>query len=688
MLRVGAARLSTARWVTRSRRALSSSETVAVYGGGGKKGPATKAKRPTSVLDLQAKMKSKTPITMVTAYDYPAARQAESAGVDCILVGDSVGMCVLGYESTVSVTMADMLHHCKAVSRGASRPLLVGDLPFGSYLDPVSATANAVRLLKEGGMTAVKLEGGRRVLPMVEAIVKAGIPVIGHVGLLPQSAAAVGGFKVQGKTARAAASIVEDAIALEEAGCCAVVVEAVPSPVAAAITAAVDVPTIGIGAGSEVGGQVLVYHDICGLFDRKKPKFAKCYADAGEAMEGGIEQYVEEVLSGEFPTAKHAYAMPADELELFNALQSVKTSSGLAVAPASKRAAKRAPSGFTSSSTMRASFSTAAGSGAPRAARGYASASRGAPSVLRSMHELHSARNSWEPCAVGGAAGEAYDVEREMSRVGLVPTMGAVHEGHLSLVRRAASENEIVLGTVFVNPAQFAPHEDFGSNPGHETLDADAQALVGAGCHHVFAPTAAEMYPPDGTLESVGTLVDVRAMHDTGEALSLARGNSFFQGVATVVTKLFGITRPTNAYFGQKDALQCAVIRRMVSDLNLPINVVVCDTVREADGLAMSSRNAYLSARQRAASPALFKALSAAQAAWSGGERNAGALQRSVLEGLEAEPQFSVQYVNVADQLSMRELGSGDTVGAGGGVAVSAAVQIGDTRLLDNILLQ
>lgn len=268
--------------------------------------------------DLQARKAEGRPITMVTAYDLSSARLVDRAGIDVILVGDSLGMVMLGYESTVPVTMDEMVHHCKAVARGAEHALLVGDLPFLSYqVSPGEAVRNSGRLLQEAGMGAVKLEGGRTMAATVRAIVDAGIPVMGHVGLTPQSISMLGGYRVQGKTADAAAALLEDAHALEDAGCFAVVLESIPAPVATAISRSLRVPTIGIGAGAGCDGQVLVYHDMLGLFDEFLPRFVKRYANLGETIHGALTAYKGDVEARRFPADEHTYPMPEDELAAF-----------------------------------------------------------------------------------------------------------------------------------------------------------------------------------------------------------------------------------------------------------------------------------------------------------------------------------------------------------------------------------
>jgi len=230
-----------------------------------------------------------------------------------ILVGDSLAMVVLGYENTVSVTMEEMLHHCRAVARGAKRPLLVGDMPFMSYQVSVpQAIENAGRFLKEGNMDVVKLEGGRERAEVVQAIVKAGIPVMGHIGLTPQTVSMMGGFRVQGRSVEAALSVIDDAIALAEAGCFAMVVEGVPDRVAALITERISIPTIGIGAGKSCSGQVLVFHDALGMFDRFTPKFVKKYANFVELGTKALQDYVVDVEQGAFPGPEHAYTIKDD----------------------------------------------------------------------------------------------------------------------------------------------------------------------------------------------------------------------------------------------------------------------------------------------------------------------------------------------------------------------------------------
>ncbi len=278
--------------------------------------PSTAGKLP--LTDLAAMKRRGEKIVMVTAYDYPSGRIADAAGVDVILVGDSAAMTVLGHDSTVPATMEDMLFLSRAAARGAARPLVVADMPFGSYqVSTEDAVRNAVRFVKEAGVDAVKVEGAGAVLPRIEAIAGAGVPVMGHLGLTPQTVTALGGWRAQGRTAARAHQLVEDALALERAGCFSVVLECVPSPVAARISEALTVPTIGIGAGPDCDGQVLVFHDLLGLYEGRSPRFVKRYADLAAITLDALERYAAEVRSGAFPEEAHTYAMPEEELTLF-----------------------------------------------------------------------------------------------------------------------------------------------------------------------------------------------------------------------------------------------------------------------------------------------------------------------------------------------------------------------------------
>ncbi|MDY4079567.1 MAG: 3-methyl-2-oxobutanoate hydroxymethyltransferase [Clostridium sp.] len=255
-------------------------------------------------------------LTMLTAYDYSTAKLIDEAGINSILVGDSLGMVCLGYEDTLSVTMEDMIHHTRAVSRGAKNALVVADMPFMSYQTSVyDAVVNAGRLMKEGRAQAVKLEGGKEVVEQIRAIVNASIPVVAHIGLTPQSINAFGGFKVQGKSEEAAKRILEEAKAVEEAGAFAVVLECVPAKLAEFISKKISIPTIGIGAGAGCDGQVLVYQDMLGMYSDFVPKFVKQYAKVGEVMKKAFEDYIKEVKDGVFPEEKHTFKIDEEVIE-------------------------------------------------------------------------------------------------------------------------------------------------------------------------------------------------------------------------------------------------------------------------------------------------------------------------------------------------------------------------------------
>jgi 3-methyl-2-oxobutanoate hydroxymethyltransferase len=270
-----------------------------------------------TIPDFRRKKEHGEPITMLTGYDYSTALALEKAGIDAILVGDSLGMVVLGYENTLPVTMDEMIHHCRAVARGAGSALLIGDMPFLSYqVSEQEAVRNAGRLLQAGGMDAVKLEGGRERLDTIRAILGAGIPVMGHLGLTPQSIHALGGFRPQGRTTEAARHILEDALSLEEAGCFSLVLESIPARLAELISKSLFIPTIGIGAGAGCDGQVLVVHDLLGLFDRFKPKFVKQYADLQVEMQRAFGEYIADVTARRFPAQEHTVDMPDEEWEM------------------------------------------------------------------------------------------------------------------------------------------------------------------------------------------------------------------------------------------------------------------------------------------------------------------------------------------------------------------------------------
>ncbi|HEX3289894.1 MAG TPA: 3-methyl-2-oxobutanoate hydroxymethyltransferase [Gaiella sp.] len=283
-------------------------------------GPNTPAPGKLPITELAQLKTRRQPIVMVTAYDAPSGRLADEAGVDLILVGDSAAMTVLGHDSTVPASMDEMIVLTRAVTRGSHRPLVVADMPFGSFqVSDADAVANAIRFVKEAGADAVKLEGAGPSLSRVAAIVDAGIPVMGHIGLTPQSATALGGFKAQGRTAEQARRLVDEARALEAAGCFSLVLEAVPVAVAEEVTRQLTIPTIGIGAGGVTDGQVLVWHDLLGLYDGRSPRFVKRYADLATTIRDAVAAYADDVREGRFPEDVHTYGMSDEELRAFEA---------------------------------------------------------------------------------------------------------------------------------------------------------------------------------------------------------------------------------------------------------------------------------------------------------------------------------------------------------------------------------
>jgi 3-methyl-2-oxobutanoate hydroxymethyltransferase len=269
-------------------------------------------KKPT-VLDLKRNKGGR--LAMLTAYDFPSARLVAEAGVDLILVGDSLGMVVLGYDTTLPVTLADMVHHTRAARRGAPEAFVIADLPFLTYGTPAQALESAARLMKEALADSVKLEGGEEVVPIVEALVRAGVPVLGHVGLTPQTASALGGYKLQGKDEAAAKRVLDGAAALEQAGCWGVVLELVPAPLAKLVTERIGIPTIGIGAGPHCDGQVLVFHDLVGMFSGFTPTFVKRYAEAGASIKDAVARYAAEVRDGSFPGEGKSFGMKDEVLK-------------------------------------------------------------------------------------------------------------------------------------------------------------------------------------------------------------------------------------------------------------------------------------------------------------------------------------------------------------------------------------
>lgn len=524
-------------------------------------------------------------IAMLTAYDAAMARLLDRAGVDAILVGDSLGMVVMGHPTTIPVTMDAMVHHTAAVARGVRRALVIADMPFLSYQTGASdALRNAGRLIQEGGAAAVKIEGGRPVADIAARLVEMGIPVMGHVGLTPQSVHKIGGFRRVGKTREEADEILEDALSLERAGVFAVVLESIPAEAARRITGSLSIPTIGIGAGPYCDGQVLVSYDAFGLCPEMAPPFAREYARLSGFIVEAAARYVEEVRSGVFP----------------------------------------APAGA-------------------------------GPLVIHTIAEMRRVRR----CA-----------RLRDARVGFVPTMGALHEGHAELIRRARAECDWVAVSIFVNPIQFDRADDFQAYP--RALEADIALCKELGVDVVFAPAAEEMYP-----RALLTSVEVARLTDT---LCGAFRPGHFRGVATVVAKLFHIVQPDRAYFGEKDAQQLAVVERMVADLNIPVEIVRVPTVREPDGLALSSRNRRLAPEDRAAAPLLHQALLAAKDVIEQGGAPKAAREAG-LRILSRSDRFRVEYLEVVDPSTMQPVGE-----AKGPVRIAAAVWMGPVRLIDNVL--
>lgn len=271
-----------------------------------------------TLLSLAEKYAKKIPLTMMTTYDYTSSKFVDTAEIDISLVGDSLGMVMLGQDDSVSVTMDEMIMHCKSVARGSTRSFKVGDMPYGSYEESHQhAIRNAIRFLKEGRMEAVKIEGDADMAETIKCVVKSGVPVMGHIGLTPQRLSSFGGFKVQGRTLEAAKKLLSSALALQDAGCFSIVIEAVPEIVAEYITSNLEIPTIGIGAGKYCSGQVLVYHDILGLYPDLSPKFSKKYLELESSIVSALKEYKREVETREFPSKEHIYKMKADEIQQF-----------------------------------------------------------------------------------------------------------------------------------------------------------------------------------------------------------------------------------------------------------------------------------------------------------------------------------------------------------------------------------
>ena len=571
--------------------------------------------RPT-IPELQARARRGEPLVMLTAYDATFARLAEASGIDFLLVGDSVGMTLLGHPSTVPVTMDDMLHHTRAVVRATSQSHVICDLPFLSYhCGEDEAVRNAGRALQDAGAQSVKFEGGARFASFVTRCTDAGIPVMGHIGLRPQQSSLLGGYPAQGRTAEAAERLLDDALALEAAGAWALLLEKMPVEVAAVITERVGIPTIGIGSGPHCSGQVQVMHDVLGLDESFRPRHAGRYADLAAPIREAFARYAADVRGGSFPGDP----------------QSVRGGPGLEGFPAARDGA-----GKLTGKQHRVSVAR--------------------PVVVRDVASLRAAI----------AAAQHGD---EARTVGFVPTMGWLHEGHLTLVRRSRAAHAVTVVSVFVNPSQFNNADDLARYPRDEARD--VALLAGEGVDIVFAPTAEAMYPP-----GFATWVSVEGITEVLEG-TFRPGH--FRGVATVVALLLRMVRPQVAYFGEKDWQQLLVVRRLVRDLHLDVSIVGVPTVREAGGLALSSRNVRLSAEARAGALAIHAALDAVRTAFAAGERNGAVLQAVLQRCLAEEPALMVDYAVVvdADTLHLAPL-------VEPGARALVAAHVGGVRLIDN----
>jgi len=640
-------------------------------------------------------------ITMVTAYDFPSARVARGAGVEMVLVGDSLGNCRLGLTDTIGVTMRDMVRATSAVRRGVDapapsssvapdspKPVIVGDMPFGSYLVKSKALRNAASL-RVAGADMVKLEGGRSIAPLVKALTKAGIAVVGHIGLEPQHAVLQGGLKLQGRTAQAALEIVRDAQALVAAGAKIIVVECVPMEVARAVEATVDgVPVIGIGAGHGVSGQVLVCDDLLGMHGAV-PSFVKKYADLERIASEAYASYRADVQRGNFPAAEHSHRMHADEFQQMCVLLQQE---GFDVQPSMVHGMNADE--FAPNHSFRKQPEPPVG---PLGAMEFRKPRHGMLELkgghflpfTRTHHGAHfsnSVRTMTQLTSANRVHTQVLHTREQVGewrqtagRVAFVPTMGNLHDGHLELVDEARKHADKVLVSIFVNPSQFAEHEDLDRYP--RTMDRDLELLQARGVDAVFTPTVTDLYPFGGS--PGGTVVVPRFVQ--GKSEDACRPH-FFTGVATVCLKLFNICMPNVVVFGQKDAMQCAVIARMLDDffLSSRISMVVAATSREDDGLARSSRNSYLTPTMRKAAPAIYVALMEATQA---PDATPGSVRQVVQEQLE-HLGMVISYVSVADPREMSEKSDNDALANS---IVSIACLLEDNgkqcRLIDNIIV-
>jgi 3-methyl-2-oxobutanoate hydroxymethyltransferase len=731
----------------------------------------TTTTKPTTIPLLKTMKKNNTPITMITAYDYTSGLLCDKAGADILLVGDSVGMVVLGMETTVAVTMEDMLHHAKAVKRATSRPLVVCDMPFGSYLDPQSAATNACRLIKEGGCDAVKLEGGQNIVSRIRAITENGMAVQGHIGLLPQQISSIGGYRVQGKNAVDAMRLMEDALALQEAGCFSIVLEMVPDEVATAITHALDIPTIGIGAGPNTSGQVQVFHDVCGLYDKFTPKFSKQYASLSDSMTTAVFNYCSDVRGKEFPTLdEHTFTMPPKQHVKFvqslskeHPLVALKVKQDKAANASATTASSTCPTSPTNptSTTTKETEPGAANKQTPKVASSLI-AEQWRLKMIQAYHQealvgaQRATLRQFSSLATSEAAAAAAashvddeytsyvccnndnhgranvsvhnDDERQhtplvattleelrtirhqllsttlalddqplpLPTIGFVPTMGSLHQGHLNLVQEASQHNDIVVVSIYVNPTQFGANDDLDVYPRDLQQDLDLLGHLG-GVDVVYAPTGS-LY---NDLHQTWVVPDIDGEYDEG-----ASRPGFFRGVATVVTKLLNHVQPNAAYFGQKDAQQAAVIQDLVRDLDIGcmtgekgLEIEIVPTAREPDGLAMSSRNAYLSTEERTQATALYEALSEGRrqclSLEEGAVLSVQDVQDTVRGVLKERGIGNVEYVTVADVRTTKPMPKdhsivgtqGNNKDGAASYMIATAAKLGSTRLIDNVVV-
>lgn len=544
------------------------------------------------------------PIVMLTCYDAASASALDGSGVDCVLVGDSVAMVVHGQDSTLNANVGMIEAHVRAVRAGAPGLCVIADMPFLSTRTGVSDAVRAAGALMQAGANAVKIEGLAGHEELIPHLIASGIPVMGHLGLQPQSVNVYGAYRVQGGSADQAELIMSQARALEDLGCFAIVLECVPSALAARVTGALGIPTIGIGAGPAVSGQVLVLQDLVGYpvhAEAKVARFVRRYANARSSVREAARAWAEDVRSGNFPAARESFGGDA-----------------LAGAYGGQESPEQA-------------LKEASGAGAGAAKRGG--------SAIRVFSEPAEWKAYCRALARRGS-------------IGFVPTMGALHAGHASLVRRSAAENDFTLVSIFVNPTQFNDPKDLAAYP--RTIEADCALLEAAGATAVFLPTPETMYP------------DKYAYKITENDLSTKYCGAFrpghFDGVLAVVMKLLQLVAADRAYFGEKDWQQYLLIRGMAEAYFLDTAIVPCPIVREANGLAMSSRNTRLSGGGLAAASALYRAIAGSESA------------ESAKASLERDG-FKVEYIE--DRAEPHD----------GTVRRLAAAWIEGVRLIDNVAI-